>query len=181
MLSFLSLSTVIGGERPRQDLQDLRLVLTNHQGCIYLLRRLTGKSQPPLTLLVPGGCAQCSVFAVVIFEGDLRLFFDPPPLWPPATQVRGSAPFSAWFEGPARQLHRRVARGGWVGPKVPRRRTRRRERIPTCLVVIRALVCRRSMAVGVISARMSPVGITVGSDHDGRLSLSARLLLTAIR
>ena len=121
MLSFLSLSTVIGGERPRQDLQDLRLVLTNHQGCIYLLRRLTGKSQPPLTLLVPGGCAQCSVFAVVIFEGDLRLFFDPPPWRPPATQLRGSAPFSAWFEGPARQLHRRAARGAWVGPKIDMR------------------------------------------------------------
>ena len=90
MLSFLSLSRVIGGQRPRQNLQHLRLELTNHQGCICLLRRLTGKSQPPLTLLVPGGCAQCSVFAVVIFEGDLRLFFDPPP-WsplPPSSAVR---------------------------------------------------------------------------------------------
>jgi hypothetical protein len=70
--------------------------------------------------------------------------------------------------------------GGLGGPQSSAS-TRRRERIPTCLGVIRALVCRRCTAVGVISARMSPVGITVGSDHDGRLSLSARLLLTAIR
>ena len=135
MLSFLSLSTVIGGERPRQDLQDLRLVLTNHQGCIYLLRRLTGKSQPPLTLLVPGGCAQCSVFAVVIFEGDLRLFLNkirPTPLVAPCHPLRGSAPFSAWFEGPARQLHRRAARGAWVGPKTDMRMRSARAESDAC-------------------------------------------------
>ena len=178
MLSFLSLSTVIGGERPRQDLQDLRLVLTNHQGCIYLLRRLTGKSQPPLTLLVPGGCAQCSVFAVVIFEGDLRLFFDPPP--PRCHPAPRFGPFFRLVRGSRAAVAPQGGQGGLGGPQSSAS-TRRRERIPTCLVVIRALVCRRSMAVGVISARMSPVGITVGSDHDGRLSLSARLLLTAIR
>ena len=114
-------------------------MLTNHQGCIYLLRRLTGKSQPPLTLQVPGGCAQCSVFAVVIFEGDLRLFFDPPPLCPPATHSAVSAPFPAWFEGPARQLHRRAARGAWVGPKTDMRMSSWRPESDACysgLVII---------------------------------------------
>ena len=147
MLSFLSLSRVIGGQRPRQDLQDLRLVLTNHQGCIYLLRRLTGKSQPPLTLLVPCGCAPRFVIHVVIFEGDLRLFFDPPPGGPLATQARGSVPFSAWFEGPARQLHRRAARGAWVGPKTDMRISFVRTKSDACysgLLIIYALTSPRS-------------------------------------
>ena len=160
--------------------QDLRLVLTNHQGCIYLLRRLTGKSQPPLNLLVPCGCAPRFVIHVVIFEGDLRLFFDPPPRRPPCYPGPWFGPFFRLVRGSRAAVAPQGGQGGLGGPQSSVT-TRGQERIPTCLVVIRALVCRRSMAVGVISARMSPVGITVGSDHDGRLSLSARLLLTAIR
>jgi hypothetical protein len=54
VLSFLSLSAVIGGERPRQNLQHLRLEVTNHQGGIHLLRRLLAEPAVP-DLLVPYG------------------------------------------------------------------------------------------------------------------------------
>ena len=158
-------------------------MLTNHQGCIYLLRRLTGKSQPPLALLVPYGCAPHFVIRVVVFEGHLRLFLNkirPTPLEPPCHRAPRFGPFFGLVRGPRAAVAPQGGQGGLGGPRSSVS-TRAQERIPTCLVVIRALVCRRSMAVGVISARMSPVGITVGSDHDGRLSLSARLLLTAIR
>ena len=187
MLSFLSLSTVIGGERPRQDLQHLRLVLTNHQGCIYLLRRLTGKSQPPLTLLVPGGCAQCSVFAVVIFEGHLRLFLNkirPTPLVAPSHPAPRFGPFFRLVRGSRAAVAPQIGQGGLGGPQNRHAYEFRVNKIGRMLfrtVYHLELVCRRSMAVGVISARMSPVGITVGSEHAVRLSLSARLLLTAIR
>ena len=90
MLSFLSLSRVIGGQRPRQNLQHLRLELTNHQGCICLLRRLTGKSQPPLTLLVPVGCAPRFVIHVVILKETCVFFSTHPPEapWLPRPVVR---------------------------------------------------------------------------------------------
>ena len=185
MLSFLSLSTVIGGQRPRQDLQDLRLVLTNHQGCIYLLRRLTGKSQPPLTLLVPYGCAPRFVIHVVIFEGHLRLFLNkirPTPLVAPSHPAPRFGPFFRLVRGPRAAVAPQGGQGGLGGPQ--NRHAYQLYEIGRMLFRTAyhlELVCRRSMAVGVISARMSPVGITVGSDHDGRLSLSARLLLTAIR
>ena len=117
------------------------------------------------------------------FEGHLRLFLNkirPTPLEPPCHPAPRFGPFFRLVRGPRAAVAPQGGQGGLGGARSSVS-TRAQERIPTCLVVIRALVCRRSMAVGVISARMSPVGITVGSDHDGRLSLSARLLLTAIR
>ena len=129
----------------------------------------------------PGTCWLCSALrnSRCDFEGDLRLFFRPTPRRPPGYPGPWFGPFFGLVRGPRAAVAPQGGQGGLFGPQSSAS-TRRRERIPTCLVVIRALVCRRSMAVGVISARMSPVGITVGSDHDGRLSLSARLLLTAI-
>jgi hypothetical protein len=60
----------VGGERPRQNLQHLRLEVTSHQGGIdiHLLRRLLGQSQPSLTFWYAGflGIA----FAAVLGPGQ---------------------------------------------------------------------------------------------------------------
>ena len=137
-------------------------------------------SDPPGT----GWLRSCSNKTVVIFEGDLRLFSDLPPPSPPATPAPRFGPFFRLVRGSRAAVAPQGGQGGLGGPQnrhAYQLRTYEIGRMLFRTVYHLELVCRRSMAVGVISARMSPVGITVGSDHDGRLSLSARLLLTAIR